>query len=345
MKQRDQLLKKQEDDYNSIYSLPNEIKASFLDYLDQEKLLNTRLISTFFNDFIKTHYMKKSLLPKKSLRENEPQNDNYLASSREFYQTVNRVITLVYESKRINFDNYKFDDKDYPIPKNNTVLLFDSTIVENKPQKGWCFITNFRDETTRLITSTSTLEYIYEPLEVVLNGYDPLDVVKALLKRIDDPNKINTDTGQGLLHYFIGTMRYDVIEYLLKAGLSLDTANVFGETPIHIMFEICTAREYTETASPSIELLQLLIDHHADFKKTNLYNDEIEIDPISDILGLGWSTIMPSNACLRGLAFLYQNQLSDTEQNFIDDLEYNELEILDRYIFLKNIQNNRKLSL
>lgn len=153
---------------------------------------------------------------------------------------VERVIDLVWKSKIL------YDDDD-------------ATLIAN--------IGGNEEE----IIISSAHDYNYQPLIKILNSYDPMIVLKKIIKEID-PLKINTSTQQGLLHFFIGTMRLDVIQCLLDAGLSLLQFNAFNETPIHVLFSVIVANEFGLADGPSLELLSLLVNNET----SSVFTDAIE---------------------------------------------------------------------
>jgi hypothetical protein len=156
--------------------------------------------------------------------------------------------------------------------------------------------------------------YIYLPFNEVLNDLDPNKILDVLLG-ISDPSKINNETVHSLLHYFICTLRYDVIERLLKAKLSPNLCNYFGETPIHVMFAVCEARK-GKNNWPSINLLQLLLDHGGNFAASTSDGETIQ-----SLVGIYESLGRFSKECLSCFAFLYDKKaFADPEEEFINYL-------------------------
>lgn len=321
----DQQSSKKKSHPDPFENIPDETLQLILSNPDDKELCTTSRVSHRFNN-VSSDIFKRRLrnVPSKKSSPSDysgTSKQEYFIRKKSFDDTIKDVLSLVFDTKAIR-------DED------GNLKSFDTT---------------FHDKSTTSIDvgDEKTGAYTYDALMKVIDGFDPLVVLERVLQVIDNACKMNNETGQGLLHYFIGTIRYDVIERLLRAKVSPNDQNTLGETPIHVMFAVCCEARYAEAFCPSISLLQLLLSHSADFKINSNDYDEAE-NSIHQILGISDGYTL-SGACLRSLAFLYnKNAFSDSEESFMTKLPKQNLDqyLIEREkIIVENVEDSPRLGM
>jgi hypothetical protein len=168
------------------------------------------------------------------------------------------------------------------------------------------------------------IDYVtgYCNIKEIVKNYDLLQIIKMMKLRDTSRNVNKMQLRDDFIGYFIGSMHYEVISYLLKNSVPGILNKYLDEysTPILMLFTVCRI----ENVWPTIEVLQLLLDNDAAFWMPN-YDGETIFQAIN------FKKI--SFECLRAFAYLYAknaftgfNPIPDcdppyTEEEFISKLD------------------------
>ena len=223
----------------------------------------------------------------------------------------------------------------------------DPAFVKNSPkQSNWFFslaleqknLQRFTTSILDLINVRSSIirgsfyspsEHYYGSLEKALGTIAPFRALKSLLElKLVKPMELGRSTitpsaRMVLFHYFIGTMDYKVINQLLKKGFCPNSIppTVYDTkfekcTPVFVLMDVISSDFNSKRGdlSSDLKLLQLLLDHDADFCTS--YNSTT----IPDLVIQRKETIQPS--CLSTMAYLYLKKAFDkpdmmNEEKFI----------------------------
>ena len=303
--------------------LPEEILVLILSNLDNKTLCTVLLVSTHLGAMADEVF--KHRLQETSQTKNLVCTASFFGYKTAYFtnrknainDTVNKVIALVFQTIYIEeqlgvhgsifqTDFHDSTQLNVNIEEPSNEYIFGEKVLNSYAEAcEYCEIHAFKDELEVQFQKKSySLPYTYGAFLSILNDFDPLVILEWVLKEIENPLTINEETNQGLLHYFIGTLRYDVIKRLLELNLDPNAENRFEESPIMIMFDVCTFQANKEIDWPSIELLQLLLNHKASF---------LDYPNIKTIQIVNPGPL--SESCLRVMAFLNAKKLLDESED------------------------------